>query len=176
MKIVGVVAVVSATGGSALVLSHRAEPQVAVVEAPAPRPAAHTPKPVPLATSEAPAAIPSAVLEAPSSEPTATPTPHRKPAPKTEEAPNPPTPQEEIELLQRAQDALTSRPLETLALCKRHEQRFSNGLLVQEREVVAVEALVKLGRRDEARARADRFKNSFPTSTHTRRLDALLAD
>jgi outer membrane protein assembly factor BamD (BamD/ComL family) len=49
-------------------------------------------------------------------------------------------------------------------------------MLVQEREVIAIEALVKTGRKEDARTRADRFKTRFPGSSHTRRLDALLAN
>jgi outer membrane protein assembly factor BamD (BamD/ComL family) len=81
-----------------------------------------------------------------------------------------------VKLLERAQDALRARPAEALALCNDHAKRFPNGMLVQEREMVAIEALVKVGRRDEARARADRFKARFPGSTHARRLDVLLAN
>jgi hypothetical protein len=83
-------------------------------------------------------------------------------------------PEAEVKLLERAQDALRSRPDEALALCNDHAQRFPSGMLVQEREVIAIEALVKTGRKEEARTRADRFKARFPGSSHTRRLDALL--
>jgi outer membrane protein assembly factor BamD (BamD/ComL family) len=81
-----------------------------------------------------------------------------------------------VKLLERAQDALRSRPAEALALCNEHTQRFPGGMLVQEREVIAIEALVKTGRKEDARKRADRFKTRFPGSSHTRRLDALLAN
>ena len=85
-------------------------------------------------------------------------------------------PQAEVKLLERAQDALRSRPAEALALCTDHVKRFPSGMLVQEREVIAIEALVKTGRKDEARARADRFKARFPGSSHTRRLETLLGN
>lgn len=84
-------------------------------------------------------------------------------------------PAAEVKLLERAQDALRSRPAEALALCNDHAQRFPSGMFVQEREVIAVGALVKLGNTDEARRRTDRFKARFPGSSHARRLDALLA-
>jgi hypothetical protein len=45
-----------------------------------------------------------------------------------------------------------------------HERRYPNGLLVQEREVMAVRALALLGRSEEAHARADRFRSRFPSS------------
>jgi outer membrane protein assembly factor BamD (BamD/ComL family) len=81
----------------------------------------------------------------------------------------------ETKLLERAQIALRSQPAEALVLCNDHVRRFPAGTLTQEREVIAVEALVKLGRRDEARSRADRFEARFPGSSHTRRLEILLA-
>ena len=44
----------------------------------------------------------------------------------------------------------------------------------QEREVIAIEALMKLGRSDEARLRADRFSRTFPGSAHTPRVMQLV--
>ena len=86
-------------------------------------------------------------------------------------------PEAEVKLVQRAQDALrSSRPAEALALCNDHAKRFPNGMVTQECEVIAVEALVKTGRKDEARKRADRFKARFPGSAAIRRLDVLLND
>ena len=85
-------------------------------------------------------------------------------------------PKAEVQLLERAQDALRSRPEEALALCNDHKKRFPSGMLVQEREVIAIEALVKTARKDEARAQADRFKKRFPGSSHIRRLETLLAN
>lgn len=83
----------------------------------------------------------------------------------------------EVKLVQRAQDALRgSRPAEALALCNDHAKRFPDGVVTQECEVIAVEALVKTGRKDEARRRADRFKARFPGSASIRRLDVLLGD
>jgi len=86
-------------------------------------------------------------------------------------------PEAEVKLVQRAQDALrSSRPAEALALCNDHAKRFPNGMVTQECEVIAVEALVKTGRKDEARKRADRFKARFPGSAAIRRLDVLVSD
>ncbi len=82
----------------------------------------------------------------------------------------------EVRLLERAQDALRSRPAEALALADDHARRFPRGMLVQEREVIAIEALVKAGRVGEAKARAARFKERFPGSSHTRRVDALVGE
>lgn len=81
---------------------------------------------------------------------------------------------EELALLARAQAALTGNPGLALALTSDHERKFPSGALVQEREVVAVDALLRLGRRAEAGRRALRFRQEFPASVHGRRLDVLL--
>ncbi len=81
-----------------------------------------------------------------------------------------------MKLLERAQDALRSRPAEALALTNEHAQRFPGGMLSQEREVIAIEALVKTGRKAEAKKRVEKFKTRFPGSSHTRRLDTLVGD
>jgi hypothetical protein len=82
----------------------------------------------------------------------------------------------EVTLLAQAQSALTTQPAETLARCDEHARRFAGGTLAQEREVLAIDALLRLGRRSEAEARAARFRGSFPKSGHLRRIDALLGD
>jgi hypothetical protein len=99
------------------------------------------------------------------------------PAPGTEHDPVASAPidrETEVSLLSRAQEALGRDPARALDLVHDHEQRFGTGLLVQEREVIAIEALVQLGRKQEAEARAAAFRARFPRSAHGRRLDVLL--
>lgn len=81
---------------------------------------------------------------------------------------------DEFALLARAQSALAPNPGLALALASDHERNFPNGALVQERELVAISALLRLGRRTEAVGRAARFHQQFPTSVHGRRIDVLL--
>ncbi len=81
----------------------------------------------------------------------------------------------EVALLDRAQASLPTRPADTLATCDEHARRFATGTLAQEREVLAIDALLRIGRRDEAEARAARFRQAFPRSGHLRRIEALLA-
>ena len=57
---------------------------------------------------------------------------------------------------------------------KRHEQRFPKGQLTEEREAIAVQALVALGRGDEARARGERFKRTYPNSVLAPAVNAAL--
>src|SRR6185437_12473589 len=85
-----------------------------------------------------------------------------------------PVPETEIELLQRAQGALAASPAQALALTREHTARFPGGAFSQEREVVAIQALLRLGQREEARARGARFVATYPGSGYRRRIEALL--
>ncbi|HTV23931.1 MAG TPA: hypothetical protein VMG12_34810 [Polyangiaceae bacterium] len=76
----------------------------------------------------------------------------------------------EIALLEQAQGVLKSHPAEALAYTRRHQARFPNGALAQEREVIAIEALERLGRNDDARARAAEFERRYRGSVHQPRL------
>jgi hypothetical protein len=68
-------------------------------------------------------------------------------------------------LLDGARHALESEDAAAaLAAVDLHQRRFPNGLLAQEREAIAVRALLALGRRDEAAKRATRFHARFPDS------------
>ena len=79
----------------------------------------------------------------------------------------------EVHLLQRAQGALGGDPAAALALTDEHARRFAGGGLGQEREFIAVSALLALGRGPEARARAARLLERFPSSAYRGRLDSL---
>jgi hypothetical protein len=82
----------------------------------------------------------------------------------------------EVMLLKRAQQALASDPAQALALTNVHQQRFAGGLLEQEREMIAIEALLRLGRTTAATTRAEQFRARYPGSAHTRRLNALFSE
>jgi hypothetical protein len=56
------------------------------------------------------------------------------------------------------------RPADALAIGQEHARTFPYGALVEEREVLAITALVRLGRFPEARIRATRFKREHPQS------------
>jgi hypothetical protein len=116
------------------------------------------PPPEPVPPREPPAPPPSAlVADAPV-------VPRADPAAKTAAPPLDPL-QEERALLDGARAALErGEPEAALAATVRHERRFPNGILVQEREAIAVRALLALGRNAAARARADRFRARYPNS------------
>lgn len=84
--------------------------------------------------------------------------------------------QEEVHLLQDAKAHVTSAPLTALARVHEHEVKFPHGTLAIEREMVAVEALMSAGRRQDARARAARLRPSLGGSIYAERLDALVGD
>jgi hypothetical protein len=54
--------------------------------------------------------------------------------------------------------------VDALAACEEHARRFPHGLLAEEREALAVQSLVEGKRFSEARARGDRFRQSYPKS------------
>lgn len=140
-------------------------------------------------SAEAPAAAPNVQLApAPASEeappppktdgvPTVSPAdlPSAPAAPaKAAAKPAAPSEGDEIALLARAHDTLSTNPAASLALCKEHEARYAGGHFAQEREAVAIEALVYLHREDEARRRLTAFETKYPTSSHRVHLESLL--
>jgi hypothetical protein len=79
----------------------------------------------------------------------------------------------ELSLIQQAESARGNSG-EALAILLRHERLYPRGALAQEREVLAVEMLIKAGKTDQARARAQRFEAQHPGSAHVPRLRTLL--
>ncbi len=77
----------------------------------------------------------------------------------------------ELLLVRRAQDALVSDPARALSLANEHASLFPGGELTQEREVVAVDALSKLGRREDALLRARALVRKFPRTPYVAHLE-----
>jgi hypothetical protein len=78
---------------------------------------------------------------------------------------------EESKLIQKARQALNgARPTEALDLVREHQSRFTSGRLNQERDVLEVASLVKLGRTEEARVKALAFLARYPNSPHRERV------
>ena len=80
----------------------------------------------------------------------------------------------ELEVLQRAQAALVSDAGRALAITHEHARAYPNGEFAQEREVIAVEALARLGRGGEASQRAHDLLRRFPRTPYAPRLEAAL--
>jgi hypothetical protein len=169
---------VGAAGGGIYWRRHQAPAPPAPPTAPAP---AAGPTITPLPAPEAPAPevpAPEAAAPAPLRAP---PRPARRvAAPKPAAAPaEPPAPPAadiaaETRLLDQAKAALARDPAGSGRLAAEHERLFPQGLLAQEREVIAIEALVRAGALEAARARADGFVRRFPRSAHRRRVEALV--
>jgi hypothetical protein len=82
--------------------------------------------------------------------------------------------QSETELLADARAALDRSPGLALTLTEQHRREFPSGAFAQERELIALTALTRLGRGDDARARAERFRRNYPSSAYMRQVDRLV--
>jgi hypothetical protein len=82
--------------------------------------------------------------------------------------------EDELVILGHAQRALVAQDARTaLAHAERHAAQFPFGMMVEEREAIAIEALARLGRREDARARFERFRASHARSSYRHRLERL---
>ncbi|MDD9967188.1 MAG: hypothetical protein OXR73_13225 [Myxococcales bacterium] len=77
----------------------------------------------------------------------------------------------EVALLREARRLASGEPEAALRLLREHSTRFSNGILVPERELLAIEVLRRLGRTREAQRRMRRFETRYPQSIHRQRLE-----
>jgi hypothetical protein len=80
---------------------------------------------------------------------------------------------DELTLIAQAQ-ALRGQGAALLRALAQHEKLYPQGMLAQEREVLAVEALIDMGKLTEAGRRADRLAAKYPASAHLPRLRGLL--
>ncbi len=81
----------------------------------------------------------------------------------------------ELRLIQAAQGALVKgEHARALVLTEKHRAEHPSGAFVQEREVIAISALLRSDRREEAKRRILAFEGKFPRSAHLRRLKVLL--
>ncbi|MGK3981603.1 hypothetical protein WME99_01100 [Sorangium sp. So ce136] len=76
----------------------------------------------------------------------------------------------ESNLIDRARAAATQNPEAALSAVGEHQREFPAGRLAEEREYVAIRALMRLGRVDEARARADAFLARYPSTSYADRV------
>lgn len=80
----------------------------------------------------------------------------------------------EIQLLERARQLMNVNPTLALSTLDQHRREFGSGTLVLERQFLEVEALLRLGRRDQALARAADLRARAPGSLYERRLSQIL--
>jgi hypothetical protein len=151
----------AAVGGGALWLSSAGSP---ATPSPAPQVVSVAPveavKPPPVVANPAPTAAESALT--PAEPAVSVVAPQEKPAA--------PVQLSEAELLEQARLTLKSDPNRALQRANEHARRFPRGVLVQEREVLAIQALRRLGRDAEAERRAEAFAKAFPGSAFQRNL------
>lgn len=86
----------------------------------------------------------------------------------------PVSPEAELALLRKAQSALNRSARTALTIADEHAQLYPNGIFVQEREMLRIEAELTLGKRREALERAHAFSERFRSSTYRGRIDRLL--
>jgi hypothetical protein len=169
--IVGLLVVGTGAGIVGYLTSRSDRPVLHVEHAPIarfepPPPAAPPPSPVVIAPAPVEPPPPSHVRVAP-------PKPAAPPAPAVDTpVPPPPLPQiSEVTLLEQARVALRGGDItRALALTEQHATLYPDGALVEEREALTIEALIKLGRRDEAVAKWSKFASSYPHSNYRARL------
>ena len=124
--------------------------------------------PVPETSVSAP---PLAIEPAPKGDDSSSSAPEKSGAASSKSAPAAGKAASESALLEQARRALNSSPSYALQLANQHRARFPNGVLTQEREVIAIEALRRLHRGNEADQRAAGFSKAFPGSAHQRRIE-----
>jgi hypothetical protein len=166
------------TGATLLAtLSHAPPPRIVYVDRPAPQAvvseastfsgpplelAGPTRIPVAVPAAPQPTAAVATALSAPAS-PAATP-PHASRF------------AEERRLLDDARaELLQGEPALAIARLDAHRARFADGMLAEERDAMEVEALVRAGRVDEARAEAAAFKERSPRSLFLQTVEATIA-
>ncbi|HEX2880411.1 MAG TPA: hypothetical protein VHO25_12840 [Polyangiaceae bacterium] len=187
--VASVVAGSVAVAGVAVVTSVPSENKAPVVmQPPAPAPAPAMPKvvAVPQVDEAPPEIAPVPEVVAPRSAPkaqlrTAAPPPPGAaesttvpaPAAPAAVAPAPAMPSES-QLLGAAQSSLASDPARALKLTAEHRQLFPGGAFTQEREVIEIDALYRLGRKAEAERRATQFIARNPGSSYARRVKELM--
>jgi hypothetical protein len=101
--------------------------------------------------------------------------PARTAPPPSNLAPTPRGLAEESRLLEQARRALASTPAAALELTRQHAQRFPKAQLGAERSLLEVEALYRMGRRDQARALAERLLSRGTDDLYAERVRRLLA-
>jgi hypothetical protein len=145
------------------------EARAAPAEGRAPAGAALSTAPRPLARNAEPASK-RAVLDPPTRSERAASSAERLPLPVSTVVDS------EVEMLKKARSALSADPLQAFALSERCRAQYPGGAFAQEREFIAISALIRLGRRDEAARRASLFRTRYRRSAYLPQLSRMLGD
>jgi hypothetical protein len=163
VKIIAIVLAIGAIGGGTALLVRRGnEPATSELDRPpASKPSAQVLPPAPVPEPPAAAETPNRASTSSAPPPAMVPS-----------APRPQAGPDQRTLLGRALTALESgRPSEALGLVDQDERLHASGPLAEEREAIRIEALIGLGRTEDARTRAKRFSELYPTSVHRFSID-----
>jgi hypothetical protein len=82
--------------------------------------------------------------------------------------------QREVQQLRQIRQLVGANPSQALALANEGHGTFKGGVLYQEREALALQALSALGRRSELEARGERYLRAFPNSSFSSRVRQLM--
>jgi hypothetical protein len=176
-KLSAAVVALGAFTGGAWYLGARSDAPAVVAEESVTRPAPAvapptTPMPVEPPTATAPTPLAPVPVKPPTPAPVKPPTaprPTGRPVHRATDTAG------ETQLVIAAQQALVDGDAATaLALTRAHGARFPTGAHAEERDRIAIEALVRLGEREQARVAADRFQARHPSSIYRARIEALL--
>jgi len=174
--VVGIAALAFAAGTGTGVVIQRAATPPAVPIAPAPSATAPVPEPTLIANSRSitpTAPSNSAIPTAPPALPTALSVPPPTAAPSGTSADADLA--TERSLIDRARSALARGDVPAcLDATSAHAKRFPAGRLGEERELIAIQALTKDGRLAVARARANRFRKTYPKSMFLPAVDRIV--
>jgi hypothetical protein len=157
--------------GVALFFTQRATRKELVVPAAVAREQALRAAPVPSASALAIPVQPESTtaVEVRESDKTSLPT-----APRRTSSLAPSDPLAELALLDRARRVMATNPARALALSEQHRQSYRSGQFAEERELLAIEALVRLHQPEAAERRARAFSRAHPNSVHAHRLEVIL--
>jgi hypothetical protein len=156
----------------------------ALADSAPPVPAALPPGAVSAAPVEVSPRHDAAPVTAPSAPPALAPSAKRRAEPTHDASPLPESApiggeaivESEVELLKKARSALSADPSQAFALSEQCRARYPSGAYAQEREYIAIVALARMGRSDEARSRAALFRMHYKNSAYLPRLTQLLGD
>jgi hypothetical protein len=154
----GVLILALAAGTWAIVTSGEDQPAPQVVQ----------PQPEPEPQEE----LPSFVPDLPTVPDLATEPPPPRPA--SDEDPRIARLTEEMRFVSRARELLAEDPAQALAILEQHRANYTDGVLREEREAFAIEALIALERRPEAERRYYDFSRVYPSSDFATRLATLM--
>jgi len=80
----------------------------------------------------------------------------------------------EERLLNEAHQAIAADPRRALSLAQSHAHRYPHGQLAAERQLIMIEALVKLGHERRAEALSRQLRKNTPNSIYEERVDEIL--